>query len=46
MTLLNIPPYVGTENEYMADAIASHKICGDGSYTKKYQSLLEERMGH
>ena len=45
MILFNIPPYVGTENEYIADAIASHKICGDGSYTKKCQSLLEERTG-
>lgn len=45
MIPFNIPPYVGTENEYIADAIASHKICGDGSYTKKCQSLLEERTG-
>lgn len=45
MILFNIPPYLGIENEYIADAIASHKICGDGSYTKKCQSLLEERTG-
>lgn len=41
----NIPPYVGTENDYIADAIQSHKICGDGAYTKKCQALLEERTG-
>ena len=45
MILFNIPPYLGIENEYIADAIASHKICGDGSYTKKCQSLLEKRTG-
>ena len=45
MIPFNIPPYVGTENEYIADAIQSHKICGDGAYTKKCQELLEQRTG-
>ena len=45
MIPFNIPPYVGTENEYIADAIQSHKICGDGPYTKKCQELLERQTG-
>lgn len=45
MIPFNIPPYVGTENKYIADAIQSHKICGDGAYTKKCQELLEQRTG-
>ena len=45
MIPFNIPPYVGTENEYIADAIASHKICGDGPYTKKCQAFLEAQTG-
>ena len=45
MIPFNIPPYVGTENEYIVDAITSHKICGDGPYTKKCQSLLEAQTG-
>lgn len=45
MIPFNVPPYIGTENKYIADAIQSHKICGDGVYTKKCQALLEERTG-
>lgn len=45
MIPFNVPPYIGTENKYIADAIQSHKICGDGVYTKKCQKLLEERTG-
>lgn len=45
MIPFNIPPYIGTENQYIADAIQSHKICGDGPYTKKCQELLERQTG-
>ena len=45
MIPFNIPPYIGTENQYIADAIQSHKICGDGPYTKKCQELLEKQTG-
>ena len=41
----NVPPVVGTEIEYIKDAIARHKICGDGEYTKKCDSWLEEKTG-
>lgn len=45
MIPFNVPPYIGTENQYIADAIQSHKICGDGPYTKKCQELLERQTG-
>jgi len=40
----NIPPYVGSENEYIQQAIAAHKICGDGEFTKKCNAWLENRF--
>lgn len=43
MISFNVPPYVGTEEKYIKDAIAKHKICGDGEYTKKCSGLLEEK---
>ena len=45
MIPFNIPPYVGTEEKYIAEAIASHKLCGDGQFTKKCNAWLEERFG-
>lgn len=41
----NIPPCVGTEINYIKDAIAQGKICGDGEYTKKCSAWLEEKTG-
>ena len=41
----NIPPYVGTELEYVRQAVESHKICGDGPFTKKCDHWMEERFG-
>lgn len=41
----NIPPVTGRENEYIADVIKSHSICGDGEYTKKCEAILEEMTG-
>lgn len=45
MIQFNIPPFVGTEFEYMRDAINSQKICGDGQYTKKCNAWMEEQFG-
>lgn len=42
MIPFNVPPCVGTEKEYIKDVIYSHKICGDGTYTKRCQWWLEE----
>lgn len=39
----NVPPFVGKEKEYVMEAIESHKICGDGDFTKKCSAWLEEK---
>lgn len=44
MIPFNIPPYVGTELNYVKQAIDAHKICGDGQFTKKCSKWLEERF--
>ena len=44
MIPFNIPPHVGEEEAYIAEAIAARKICGDGSFTKKCNAWLEERF--
>lgn len=44
MISFNIPPYMGTEMQYMQKAIASHKICGDGQFTKRCNAWMEERF--
>ena len=40
MISFNVPPYVGTETEYIKQAIENKKICGDGEFTKKCNSWL------
>lgn len=40
----NVPPYVGTELEYIKEAIQLKKICGDGSFTKKCNAWMEEKF--
>ncbi len=44
MISFNIPPYIGTEIEYIEQAIANRKICGDGQFTKKCNSWLQGRF--
>lgn len=44
MITFNIPPFVGTELTYVQQAIDAHKICGDGQFTKKCNTWLEERF--
>ena len=34
MIPFNIPPYIGTEEEKIGEAIAARKISGDGVFTK------------
>ena len=45
MIPFNIPPRVGTEEKYIQEAIESHKICGDGDFTKRCNAWLEEKTG-
>ena len=45
MIPFNVPPYCGREDEYVLQAIRSHKISGDGAFTKKCHAWLTERTG-
>ena len=45
MISFNVPPYVGTEEKYISEAIASHRICGDGEFTKRCNAWLEKQTG-
>ncbi len=44
MIPFNVPPSVGTEEQYIHEAIMSHKICGDGQFTKKCSEWMEKRF--
>lgn len=44
MINFNVPPYIGSELKYLQQAIDSHKICGDGMFTKKCSEWLEKRF--
>lgn len=44
MIPFNTPPVVGTELKYITEAINSHKICGDGHFTKKSSEWMEKRF--
>ncbi len=44
MIKFNIPPRTGDELKYIADAIASEKICGDGKYTLECEKILEKKF--
>ena len=42
----NIPPYVGTEMDYVREAAAvNHKICGDGPFSARCHQWMEQRFG-
>lgn len=45
MIHFNVPPFVGTEFDYMREAVENHKICGDGPFTKQCNKWLEDRFG-
>lgn len=45
MISFNIPPYYGTEEEKIHEAIMNRKICGDGPFTKECSRWIEERTG-
>lgn len=44
MIPFNIPCCAGTEEKYIAEAITTHKICGDGIFTRKCSKWLEDRF--
>lgn len=40
----NIAPFTGKETEYMQQAIANGKLCGDGPFTKKCSEWMKEHF--
>lgn len=45
MINFNVPPVIGKELVYIEEAIRSHKICGDGAFTKLCSKWIEEVTG-
>lgn len=45
MINFNVPPYIGTEEQYIRQAIGNRKICGDGEFTKKCSDWLRKKTG-
>ncbi len=45
MISFNVPTHVGREEQYIAEAIANRKICGDGIFTRKCSEWLEQHTG-
>ncbi len=45
MILFNESPYVASSIEYMRQACESHRISGDGPFTRKASEWLENRFG-
>lgn len=41
----NIAPFVGTETDYIREAVANKMICGDGPFTKRCHAWMRERFG-
>jgi len=41
----NKPPFLGNEFDYMREAIASGHISGDGAFTKRCNTMLEQLIG-
>ncbi len=40
----NVAPFTGKETEYMQQAIANGKLCGDGPFTKKCSQWFKEHL--
>lgn len=45
MIYFNIPPCTGKEEKYIVEVISSHKICGDGQFTKRCSKWIEKTTG-
>lgn len=44
MIPFNTPPTVGTEQQYIAEAIKNNKLCGDGPFTKRCHDWFETQF--
>ncbi len=45
MIPFNVPPFLGTEMDYIKEAVQAQKICGDGQFTKYCNQWIEEKTG-
>lgn len=45
MINFNVPPHTGKEMEYIGQAVANQKICGDGEFTQKCNAWIEKKTG-
>ncbi len=45
MICFNVPPYTGKEMDYIRKAVENQKICGDGEFTRKCNTWIEEKTG-
>ena len=45
MINFNVPPHTGKELEYIKQTVDNQKICGDGEFTKKCNTWIEEKTG-
>jgi dTDP-4-amino-4,6-dideoxygalactose transaminase len=41
----NVPPYIDSAMDYIAECVRNQKICGDGAYTKKCNEWIEKKTG-
>lgn len=44
MIQFNVPPYVGREGVYIKEVMQSHRLSGDGKFTKLCNSWMEDRF--
>lgn len=44
MIVFNVPPFIGDELKYVEQAVKSHKISGDGAFTKKCNAWIENKF--
>lgn len=44
MIPFNVPLYIGTELNYVKQALENHKICGDGPFTKRCNVWMEKQF--
>lgn len=45
MIRFNVPPYTGKEMEYIKKTVEAMHICGDGEFTRKCSSFVEQQTG-
>ena len=45
MINFNVPPFIGSEMEYIASVIQERKLCGDGSLTLRCHEWFEKNTG-